>query len=110
MADETNAIALLWKVLYGEELEQTPDPNKPENLPYYKARREQRRKELSSFYNGPGKVLFDGWEKRVKQLNLQLISSPEADKCSCQTCLIVRQIKSIMTLWIEAMQLMGQKQ
>ena len=49
MADETNAIALLWKVLYGEELEQTPDPNKPENLPYYKARREQRRKELSFF-------------------------------------------------------------
>jgi len=110
MADEQNAIALLWKVLYKEEYEQQPDPNKPENIPFYKATREQRRKELSSFYSGPGKVLFDGWEKRVKQLNLALLSSPEADKCLCASCQVIRRIKAIMALWVEAMQLLEKPQ
>ena len=110
MADEQNALALLWKVLYGEEYEQQPDPNKPENMPFYKATREQRRKELSSFYNGPGKVLFDGWEKKVKQLNLVLISSPGADNCLCPSCQIIRQIKAIMVLWVEALQLLEKRQ
>jgi len=37
MEKESSVVALAWKILYDEELEHIPDPNKPENVPYLKA-------------------------------------------------------------------------
>ncbi len=86
-------MALAWMVLYGEEFERTPDPNKPENMPYFKAMAKERREKLRRFVGEVGKPVIDLWKKQLREQNLVLLATPYDKMCNCPACLLLRQVK-----------------
>ncbi len=97
-----NAISLVWFVLFGEDYETIPDPNKPENAAFFKAKRNQRTEQLRDFMSGKGKVLFDEWRKKVKRNQAALLSIPETEMCHCSACMIIRDTRKYIELLLEA--------
>lgn len=102
-------IALAWKILYDEPYEEVPDPNRPENIPYLKAMKKQKQEALQQFLDGPGKPLLEEWQKRIKGTNLQLLFGVDVYKCSCDACLMLRDIRNILLLIQEMKQTLEKK-
>ena len=102
--EEQSAVALAWKILYDEELETIPDPNKPENVPYLKAKKKQRANAFKALMSGSGKILFEEWKEKVRRINLALLFIPKENLCNCPACQLIREVRSILELWIEAEQ------
>ena len=96
--------ALAWKILYNEEYESIPDPNKEENVPYMKAKKKERSEAFRRLMEGPGKVLFAEWKKKIKQVNTALLFIPATQLCTCHACMLIRGIRGILELWLEAEQ------
>jgi len=86
-------MALAWMILYGEDMEKTPNPNKPENIPYMKAVAKERREKLRHFVNGVGRPVIDVWKNQIREQNLILLSTPYDKMCGCPSCLLLRQIR-----------------
>ena len=101
---EKSAVALAWYILYGEEYETIPDPNKPENVPYLKAKKKQRANAFKALLQGQGKILFEEWKEKVKRINLALLFIPKENLCNCPSCQLIREVRNILELWIEAEQ------
>lgn len=96
-----NKTALLWKLLYGVEMEEIPDPNKQENRPYIKAKNKQRIEAFKYLMQSPAKVLFESWADRIMRKNIALLCTPK-DACNCPSCTIIREIRMMLELWVEA--------
>lgn len=96
------SINLAWFLLYGEELETPLDPNKPANTAAMNAKKEERQRGWQLLMLGPGKVLFEHLGKKMKQMNVSLFTIPPDQLCPCPSCLLIREMQSIMKLWIEA--------
>ena len=101
---EESAVALAWYILYGEEYETIPDPNKPENVPYLKAKKKQRAQAFKNLMQGRGKVLFDQWKDKIRSTNLALLFIPQENLCTCPACQLIREVRGILEIWIEAEQ------
>lgn len=85
--------ALAEKVLYEQDDEYQLDPNNAADSAAFNALQKQQAENLERFVAGPGKVVFDMWRKEIRVFNLQLLTSNESDKCTCDTCLKLRGIK-----------------
>jgi hypothetical protein len=110
MADENLELILAWKVLYSEAYKTPPDPNKPENIPYAKAKSKERAKAFERLMKGPGKPLFEEWRENVKRYNLALLFLPEDKLCGCPACMAIRKIRSTLELWLEAEKILAQEE
>ena len=108
-AEATAQVALAWKILYDEPYEEVPDPNKPENIPYSKAMKKQKQEALQQFLDGPGKPLLEEWQKRIKGTNLQLLFGADVYKCTCDACLLIRDIRNLLLLMQEMRQTLEDK-
>ena len=111
MENPVHLVNLAWKILYKEDREDIPDPNKPENVPYLKAKKRQKIEALEALVSSPkGKVLFETWHERIKRLNLGILFTPRSQLCNCSACEAIRDIKAILEIWAEAEQLLSEIQ
>ena len=97
-----NSMESAWRFLYDEDLEKQLDPNKPENNARANARKKELKQQYDVLMRGPGKVLFEQWKKKLRSMNLGLFSLPTNELCACTSCLIIREMQSIMKLWMDA--------
>ena len=97
-----NAVETAWKILYGVERDEIPDPNKPENVPYLAAKKIERIQAFEYLKNGPAKILFEAWIDKIMRLNLALIFTPKQKLCLCPACQVIREINAILEVWMEA--------
>ena len=97
-----NAIQIAWKILYGIEQEEIPDPNKPENVPYLKAKKKERIQLFERLKKGPAKILFESWADKIMRLNLAVLFTPKDKLCLCPACEAIREIRATLEVWIEA--------
>jgi hypothetical protein len=100
-------INLAWKLLYGEEPESVPDPNKPENAARIKALAKRKRDELDVLFRGPGKPIFELFLKRIRTQNMTLFGLP--DLCTCPACELIREMQSTLRMWIGIEQILQSK-
>lgn len=108
MNDQSHLANLAWKILYNEDREEIPDPNKPENLPYLKAKKRQKAEALTGLMSGPGKILFENWHEKIKRLNLGMLFTPRSQLCNCSACEAIREIKAILEFWLDAEQILAE--
>lgn len=106
---EQDMTKIAWYILYGEEFEQIPDPNRPENLPYISARKRERAESLERLLTGPGRVLFEQWRGKLKRELLALLVAPDDGSCHCSACMILRKLRMIFELWMEAQRVLEEK-
>ena len=97
-----NAVETAWKILYGIDRDEIPDPNKPENVPYLAAKKLERIQAFEYLKNGPAKILFEAWIDKIMRLNLALIFTPKQKLCLCPACQVIREINAILEVWMEA--------
>lgn len=97
-----NAVETAWKILYGIERDEIPDPNKPENIPYINAKKQERIQSFENLKNGPGKILFEAWADKIMRLNLGLLFTPKEKLCLCPACQVIRDIRATLEVWVEA--------
>lgn len=102
--EDSRLNSLAWLILYGEEFENIPDPNKPENQAHFAAKRQLRADQFKALMKGPGKVLFDQWSDDIKKLNIMLITDGRIGGCGsvCPMVVMLSEIKSKLKLWLEA--------
>jgi hypothetical protein len=100
---------LAWKIVFNEEPEQIPDPNRPENLPYILAKKRERIESLERFISGTGRVLFEQWRVKIKKGLLALLVSPDDGACHCSSCILLRQLRMIFELLLEAQRVLEDK-
>jgi len=97
-----NSVELAWKLLYGLERDEMPDPNKPENIPYLKAKALKRIELFESLKHSPANVLFEMWADKIMKLNLGLLFTPKDKLCLCPACQAIRDIRATLEVWIDA--------
>ena len=95
--------AIVWRVLFGEDMEDIPDPNKPENSARINAMRKAKQDAFKSFYNGPGKPLFDEMRTKIRAMTFD-ISVGKDDGCQCPVCARLREVRFMVKMlsWAEA--------
>ena len=94
---------LAWNILYDEDFEEIPDPNKPENIPHIKALQRDEREKLKNFIEGSGKVLIDRWKAQIKAEMLSLLTlEASTPLCNCGPCQQIKAIKNKFELLLEA--------
>jgi len=97
---------ILWKLLYNEDLEEIPDPNRPENTAHLNALKKADKEQLERFFNGYGKVLVDRWSKKIKRNLMAVVSNNEVEKCNCTNCMLIREVRSLIALLFEAQEVL----
>ena len=97
-----NAVETAWKILYGLEKDEIPNPNLPENIPYLKAKKQERIQAFEYLKNGPAGILFESWADKIMRLNLGLLFTPKEKLCLCPACQALREIRATLDVWIEA--------
>jgi len=107
---EPDALSIAWNVLFNDDREKTPDPNKPENLPYITARKRERKESLEKLMSGPGRVLFEQWREQLRGGMVSLLSSKDIGSCHCSVCNELFRLKIIFGLWLEAQRILEEKQ
>lgn len=93
--------ALVYKILFDKEFKKTLDPNKPENIPRINAMLELEKQKTKQFWEGPGKVLFDQWQNKIRTETFDLITKPDFD-CTCKTCLRIKELSMLIKLLADA--------
>jgi hypothetical protein len=109
VAEENDFTAIAWKIIFNEMLEEIPDPNRPENLPYILAKKRERAESLERFITGTGRVLFGQWRDKIKKGLLALLVSRSTDSCHCPSCLMLRELRMIFELLFEAQRVLEDK-
>jgi hypothetical protein len=97
-----SAVQTAWKILYGIDPEEIRDPNNPANLPYYKAKKQERIDAFEHLKNGPARILFESWADKIMKLNLGLLFTPKDKLCLCPACQALREIRATLDVWVEA--------
>jgi hypothetical protein len=106
---ELDATSIAWKIIFGEDYERIPDPNKPENIPYFTAQKRERQESLERLISGPGRVLFEQWRDKLKSGLLSVLVSPDDNTCHCSACMQLRRLRMIFELWLEAQRVLEEK-
>jgi hypothetical protein len=99
---EIDATSIAWKIIFNEDFEKIPDPNRPENIPLIAARKRERAESLERLISGTGRVLFEQWRGKLKSGLLSLLVSPDENACHCSSCMQLRKLRMIFELWLEA--------
>ena len=102
MNEENLELILAWEILYDEHFKTPPDPNKPENIPYARAKSRERAKSFERLMKGPGKPLFEEWKDKIRKYNLALLFLPKDKLCNCAACMAIREMRATLELWLEA--------
>ena len=92
--------AIVYKILFNDEPENIPNPNKPENIPRIKAMGQARNEKFKRFWEGEGSVLFERWQDKIRE-NVFALLVDEPD-CNCKQCNKIREITTILKLLSEA--------
>lgn len=90
-----------WKVLFGEDYEDIPDPNKPENSAYINAKRKENIEKFKRFVEGPGSVIFEKWQSRVR-VGIFNIMTRDHSGCTCGLTYEVDRLQFLFKLLAEA--------
>lgn len=98
---------VMWGILFNEDLEKIPDPNKPENTAFLSATKKAEIERMRAFAEGPGKVLFDRWKKQIRTDTISLLMSEP--KCDCAKCWEIKKIRNILQLVLEAEQILTER-
>ncbi len=106
---EPDLTSIAWRILYGEDYEQIPDPNRPENIPLITAKKRERSESLERLITGTGRVLFEQWRGKLKRELLALLVAPDDGSCHCSACMILRKLRMIFELWMEAQRVLEEK-
>lgn len=106
---EIDATSIAWKILFNEDYTKIPDPNRPENLPYFTAQQRERKESLERLMSGTGRVLFEQWRVKLKTGLLSLLVDPERNICHCSPCITLRKLNMIFELWVEAQRVLEEK-
>jgi hypothetical protein len=106
---EIDATSIAWKILYNEDFEQIPDPNRPENIPLIAAKKRERAESLERLITGTGRVLFEQWRGKIKRELLSLLVAPDDGACHCSHCMTLRKLRMIFELWLEAQRVLEEK-
>ncbi len=106
---ELDSTSIAWKILFSEDFEQIPDPNRPENIPYIAAKKRERAESLERLLTGTGRVLFEQWRGKLKRELLALLVAPDDGSCHCSACMILRKLRMIFELWLEAQRVLEEK-
>jgi hypothetical protein len=91
---------IVYKILFNDEPERIPDPNLPENVPRIKAITASRDEKFRRFWNGPGSILFERWQDKIRGNVFDLLVNEE--DCNCKTCNKIKEIATIVKLLSEA--------
>jgi len=92
---------IAWKTLFGEEFEDIPDPNKPENVPLINAMRKANIEKFKRFAGGTGKVLFEQWQKELRSGVFELLLNAD-NKCMCPVGIQVYKLQYLLRLIVKA--------
>lgn len=106
---EIDSTSIAWKIVFGEDYEQMPDPNRPENIPLILAKKRERAESIERLMTGTGRVLFEQWRGKIKRGLLALLVAPDDGTCHCSACILLRQLKMIFELWLEAQRVLEDK-
>jgi len=100
LTDEPNQLLgkIAWSILFGCDIEDIPDPNKPENVPYIKAVRKAETEKLKLFMETTGKVLFDHLQTDVREGMFDIILRENTGGCPCGLSRKVDAIRAIVKL------------
>lgn len=104
-----DALQIAWGILFNEEREKTPDPNRPENIPYFTARKRERQESLERLMSGTGRVLFEQWRGQLREGLLSLLTAKDIGSCHCSTCTALFRLQIIFGLWLEAQRVLEDK-
>ena len=92
---------IAWEVVFGEKLEKIPDPNKPENAPYFKAKRREKKEKIKVFAQGIGKPVFDHWKNKIRRNIMAVILNNQCNTCHCANCMLIREIQYLFNLILD---------
>lgn len=92
---------IAWKTLFGEDYEDIPDPNKPENSAYINAKAKEYNERFKQFVEGSGSILFDKWQSRVRA-GIFNIMTGKVPHCECSLSREVEQLQFLFKLLAEA--------
>lgn len=92
--------SVVYKILFNDDLEQLPDPNKPENVPRIKAMEGARTDKFKRFWEGVGEPLVDRWQEKIRA-NIFALLTEEPD-CNCKTCNKIREVAVVIKMLSEA--------
>jgi len=98
VTDQEGYIA--WKTLFGEEFENIPDPNKPENTAYINAMKKANVDKFKKFANGAGKVMFEQWQRELRYGVHELLTTPI--DCNCIMSLQLYKLQYLLRLIVKA--------
>ena len=93
---------ILWGILYDEDPEEFIDPNVQANRVRIRMDKEERARDIKSFRDGPGKTLFDQWDKQIKSEIIALLRDPRYRGCQCPAAQLITQINTRLEVWLEA--------
>ncbi|MCP4262816.1 MAG: hypothetical protein GY774_35705 [Planctomycetes bacterium] len=105
----TKYTELGWRLLFNEDYESIPDPNKPENTAHITAMQKAHREELLRFVEGSGAPLYNRWRTKIKRKVLGLVAMPPGHDCNCFICLQIREIQYLFSLLLEAQEVIEAK-
>lgn len=99
---ESQTLATIaWMTLFGEAFEEIPDPNKPENVAYHGAKKKEASEKLKRFFEGPGSILFERWQSRVRS-GIFSVMTQNIPSCDCQLTREIKEMQYIFKLLAEA--------
>ncbi len=91
-----------WRVLFGEDIEDIPDINKPENSAYVNAKRKEHDEKFKQFVEGPGNILFEKWQSRVRSGVFNIMNPGNVPECNCALATEVKGLQFLFQLLSEA--------
>ena len=98
---------IVYKILFNDEKERLPDPNKPENIPRIKAMQASRNEKFKRFWEGEGSILFERWQDKIRD-NVFALLVDEPD-CSCKACNKIRETTVLLKMLSEAQIILGKE-
>jgi hypothetical protein len=116
---QTKYTELGWKLLFNEDFQSIPDPNRPENSAHITAVQKKRREELLRFVEGSGEllrfvegsgaILYNRWSDKIKRKILGIVAMPAGHDCNCVICLQIREVQYLFGLLLEAQEVIETK-
>ena len=100
MIDQDQLSHIIWKTIFGDDLERFPDPNQPENIPRISAERKKKVDAFKLFAEGVGKPLFDQWQLEIRQFQFELLMN-ESMKDN-EVVLLVNRIRDLVKMIAKA--------
>lgn len=94
--------------MFGEDYEDIPDPNRPENVPHIKAVKQQKIDAFKRFAEGPGKVLFEQWQNDLRIGMFDLMTS-DPSGCTCGMTYKLNNLQYLLKLICKAQAVLESK-